>query len=87
LETILVKVYCLLWSIKVYKLLPDAKLLFRRATVHIALLNYEEAIADLTQAQTLQPNDGAISNKLKTAKQLLDKKKTKEMQAYKKMFS
>ncbi len=65
---------------------PDAKLLFRRGSVNLALQNHEEALVDLTEAQRLSPKDSSVAAKLKEVKRLQDMKRKKEFKIYNKMF-
>lgn len=65
----------------------DAKIYFRRGSAAINLHCYEDAVADLTQASALCPQDKAIANKLKDARRLTEAKRKREMKVYSKMFS
>ncbi len=70
-----------------YHLEPDAKLLFRRGSVNISLQQYEDAAADLAEAQRLSPVDAAVVAKVKELKRLQDVKRKREFKMYNKMFS
>jgi hypothetical protein len=69
-----------------FHLNPDAKLLFRRGSVNVSLQQYEDAAADLAEAQRLSPVDAAIIAKVKEVKRLQDVKRKREFKTYNKMF-
>ncbi|CAI7730596.1 unnamed protein product [Closterium sp. NIES-53] len=64
----------------------NAKALFRRAQAYLGRNELEPAIADLTQALKVEPNDGGIKRELAAAKKKLATRKEKEKAAYAKMF-
>ncbi|GAA6001296.1 uncharacterized protein JCM10292_007002 [Rhodotorula paludigena] len=63
-----------------------AKALYRRAMLRVALKEEKEAIDDLEQAATFQPEDAAIKKELAAAKQRVEDRKKRARAAFGKMF-
>ncbi|GJN89875.1 hypothetical protein Rhopal_002864-T1 [Rhodotorula paludigena] len=63
-----------------------AKALYRRAMLRVTLKEEKEAIDDLEQAATFQPEDAAIKKELAAAKQRVEDRKKRARAAFGKMF-
>lgn len=66
--------------------IQKAKALFRRATAYADTKRHEEAIADLTEAYNLAPQDAGIKEKLNETKKAHTTLKAKQKAAYSKFF-
>ncbi|KAG6014650.1 peptidyl-prolyl cis-trans isomerase cpr6 [Claviceps pusilla] len=64
-----------------------AKAFYRRGLAYSRAKDDESALADLEAAHKLAPNDGLVSNTLKTVKAQVTAKAAKEKAAFKKFFS
>ncbi|KAI9163028.1 cyclophilin type peptidyl-prolyl cis-trans isomerase/CLD [Paramyrothecium foliicola] len=64
-----------------------AKALYRRGFASVRLKDEESAVKDLTEAQTLAPNDSKIASELNGVKSKAAARAAKEKAAYKKFFS
>jgi len=65
----------------------NTKALFRKATAHFEVKEYEEAKADLVKAAKLDPKNTDVRKLYDTVKVALDKSKKAQQQAYSKMFT
>lgn len=64
-----------------------AKALYRRGFASVRLKDEESAVKDLTEAQSLAPNDSKIASELNSVKAKATARAAKEKAAYKKFFS
>ncbi|RDL37596.1 putative peptidyl-prolyl cis-trans isomerase (Cyclophilin41) [Venustampulla echinocandica] len=65
----------------------QCKALFRRAIAEVGLKDDEAALKDLTEANKLNPGDGAVVQELAKVKKAAAEQAKKEKAAYKKFFS
>ncbi|EFJ28988.1 hypothetical protein SELMODRAFT_92589 [Selaginella moellendorffii] len=65
---------------------PNVKALFRQGQAYLALNDLEAAVASLSKAQEIQPNDAGIRKELTTAKNKILARRDQERKAYSKMF-
>lgn len=64
----------------------NVKALFRQGQAYMALGDVEAAVASLTKALDLEPNDGGIKRELAVAKKKIADRRDKERKAFAKMF-
>lgn len=64
-----------------------AKALFRRALASVQLKDDESALADLTEAKSLTPDDGLVKKEYDVVKKRTTEKQKKEKAAYQKFFT
>ncbi|KAJ7532441.1 hypothetical protein O6H91_13G003500 [Diphasiastrum complanatum] len=64
----------------------NVKALFRQGQAYHALNDLDAAVASLTKASELEPNDGGIKKELASVKKKIAERRDKERQAYSKMF-
>lgn len=64
-----------------------AKAYYRRACGRASVKDEEGALADLAEAGKLMPGDGEVKKETARVKKVMSERKTREKEAYKKMFS
>lgn len=69
-----------------YNLEPDARIFYRRGSIHLQLHNFDESLADLVAAQKLSPLDSNIASKVREVKLQRDGQKKRTLKVYRQMF-
>ncbi|XP_059647752.1 peptidyl-prolyl cis-trans isomerase CYP40 [Cornus florida] len=64
----------------------NVKALFRQGQAHMALNDIDAAVESFKKALELEPNDGGIKNQLAAATKMINNRRNKEREAYRKMF-